>query len=245
MKDFPDIAAWYPLSQKHYLTPSELEKGAGQRKPIGRFSFAWNADTLRPRIEQLLRNPVDTDVAKQNGIGESNLAKFTNVFICGSICGGTGAGTFLDMAYLVRNVASHISNRSIYIYGMLGLASLFEGIQGDANIKPNCYASLVELDHFMNPFTYQNEYRRFFPAYKNIGPKQWDYSKSAENGPFDFPFLFDKTNSAGFSLSSGAVTKLHRNGSQWITTFVRILIQLIFIRNSKSQIITALWVLSL
>ncbi len=204
LKDFPDIAAWYPLSQKHYLTPSELEKGAGQRKPIGRFSFAWNADTLRPRIEQLLRNPVDTDVAKQNGIGESNLAKFTNVFICGSICGGTGAGTFLDMAYLVRNVASHISNRSIYIYGMLGLASLFEGIQGDANIKPNCYASLVELDHFMNPFTYQNEYRRFFPAYKNIGPKQWDYSKSAENGPFDFPFLFDKTNSAGFSLSSGA-----------------------------------------
>ena len=62
LKDFPDIAAWYPLSQKHYLTPSELEKGAGQRKPIGRFSFAWNADTLRPKIEQLLRNPVDTDV---------------------------------------------------------------------------------------------------------------------------------------------------------------------------------------
>ena len=85
---------------------------------------------------------------------------------------------------------------------MLALSSIFEGIQGDANIKPNCYASLVELDHFMNPFTYGNKYRRFFPAYKNIGPKQWDYEKSAENKPFDFPFLFDKTNAAGFSLNS-------------------------------------------
>ncbi len=202
LKSFPDIGAWYPESLKHNLTPAELEKGAGQRKPIGRFSFAWNADTLKPRIEQLLRNPVDVDTAKQWGIGESNLAKFTNVFICGSICGGTGAGTFLDMAYLVRHVASHISNRSIYIYGMLALSSIFEGIQGDENVKPNCYASLVEMDHFMNPFTYQNPYRRFFPAYKNIGPRQWDYSKSSENGPFDFPFLFDKTNSAGFSLNS-------------------------------------------
>lgn len=199
---FKDIAAWFPDSLKHNLTPAELEKGAGQRKPIGRFSFAWNADTLKPRLEQLLRNPVDVDTAKQWGIGESNLAKFTNVFICGSICGGTGSGTFLDLAYLIRNIASHIANRSIYIYGMLALASIFEGIQGDANIKPNCYASLVELDHFMNPFTYGNEYRRFYPAYKNIGPKQWDYSKSSENGPFDFPFLFDKTNSAGFSLNS-------------------------------------------
>ena len=202
LRNFPDIASWFPASLKHNLTPAELEKGAGQRKPIGRFSFAWNADSLKPRLEQALRNPVDVETAKQWGIGESNLAKFTNVFICGSICGGTGAGTFLDMAYLIRNIASHIANRSIYIYGMLALASIFEGIQGDANIKPNCYASLVELDHFMNPYTYGNEYRRFYPAYKNIGPKQWDYSKSAENGPFDFPFVFDKTNSAGFSLNS-------------------------------------------
>lgn len=202
LKSFPDIAAWFPPSLKHYLTPAELEQGAGQRKPIGRFSFAWNADLLKPRLEQLLRNPVDVDVAKQWGIGEANLVKTTNVFICGSLCGGTGSGTFLDMAYLVRNVASHIAGRSIYIYGMFAMSSIFDGMQGDANIKPNCYASLVEMDHFMNPYTYSNPYRQFYPAYKNIGPKQWDYSKSAENGPFDFPFLFDKTNAAGFSLSS-------------------------------------------
>lgn len=201
LKDFPDIASWFPQSLRHYLTPSELENGAGQRKPIGRFSFAWNAEAVRTRLENALRAPVNGEVARRAGIGSANLSPFTNVFICGSLCGGTCAGSFLDVAYLVRFIASSL-NRNVFVYGLLALSSIFEGLGGDANIRPNCYASLLELDHFMNSVNFLNENRRFFPAYKNIGPGQWNYRKSSEIGPFDFPFLFDKTNGAGFSLNS-------------------------------------------
>ncbi len=203
LKHFPDIDAWYPTSLKNYLIPSELNDSHPiKSRPHARFTFAWNAEALKARIEQLLRNPADVDTVKQFGINEFNIERFTNVFICGSLSGITSSSIFLDMAYLVRHIASHIPGERIYIYGILGLSSLFDGIQGDVHIKPNCYASLVELDHFMNPINYKNPYRRFYPAYKNIGPKQWDYSESSANGPFDFPFLFDKTNSAGFSLNS-------------------------------------------
>ncbi len=201
LSNFPNIASWFPLKFKHDLSPTELERGAGQKKPIGRFSFAWNADSVRHVLENLLRNPVDVETAKRSAIGSANLSPFTNVFICGSVCGGTCSGTFLDLAYLVRFIAASL-NRKIYIYGMFALSSIFEGFGGDANIKPNCYASLLELDHFMNRINFANPHRRFFPAYKNIGESQWNYSRSAENTPFDFPFLFDKTNDAGFSLNS-------------------------------------------
>ena len=179
LKDFPDIASWFPEKLRHYLTPSELETGAGQRKPIGRFSFAWNAEAVRSRIENALRSPVDNETSRRAAIGSSNLSSYTNVFICGSVCGGTCSGIFLDVAYLVRFIASSL-NRNVYIYGLLALSSIFEGIEGDAQVKPNCYASLLELDHFMNPMNHANVHRRFFPAYKNIGMGQWNYSKSSE-----------------------------------------------------------------
>lgn len=196
--DFPEIDDWFPSSLQYNLTPAELEKGAGQKKPIGRFTFAWNANELYTKLSNLLRNPVDVLTAKEFSVG-TNLSNFTNVFICGSICGGTGAGTFLDVAYMVRHIQSTLATgRQIYIYGMFALSTLFEGIAGDANIKPNCYASLVELDHFMNQYNFENPFRRFHPAYKNY---RYDYSRSSKIGPFDFPFLFDKSNDH-FALNS-------------------------------------------
>src|SRR5574344_1119974 len=197
-KDFPEIAAWFPSSFRHSLTPAELDKGAGQKKAIGRFTFAWNANDLYTRLQNMLANPVSLSDVKSQNVGD-NLSKFTNVFICGSLCGGTGAGTFLDVAYLVRYIATTITTQQIFIYGMFALSSLFEGISGDAQIKPNCYASLLELDHFMNELNFSNPYRRFFPAYKNFSP---DYSRSADNRPFDFPFVFDKSNMGGIALDS-------------------------------------------
>ncbi len=191
LKNFPEIDSWFPPSLHHNLIPAELEKGAGQKKPIGRFTFAWNAQDIYTRLQNLLSNPVDVQTAKDRAVGSDNLSSFTNVFICGSICGGTGAGTFLDIAYLVRYIASTLSSRTIYIYGMFSLASMFEGIQGDAQIKPNCYASLMELDNFMSDLNFANPFRQFYPAYKNWNP---DYKSSAGNSPFDFPFLFDKGN---------------------------------------------------
>lgn len=188
LEDYPDIKEWFPGSLSSMLLPAELEKGAGQKKPVGRFTFAWNASNIYEELNSFIRAPVDAIVAKQRGIADK-LSNTINVFICGSICGGTGAGTFLDTAYLVRYL-SHINGNGyqVKIFGLLALASLFDGVQGTGNVRQNCYASLIELDHFMNPINHRNPYRSFYPAYKNWTP---DYSKSSANRPFDYPFLFD------------------------------------------------------
>lgn len=202
--DYPEIKEWFPDSLKSMLMPAELAKGAGQKKPVGRFTFAWNASDIYEELNSFIRAPVDAIVAKQKGIADK-LSNTINVFICGSICGGTGSGTFLDTAYLVRYL-SHINGNGyqVKIFGLFALASMFDGVQGTGNVRQNCYASLVELDHFMNPINYNNPYRTFYPAYKNWKP---DYSTSSKYRPFDYPFLFDNFGKK-VSLNSSSFTDM-------------------------------------
>lgn len=202
LNDYPEIKEWFPESLTPNLTPAMLKKGAGQKKPVGRFTFAWNAKDIYLKIQPFLMAPVDIKTAKERGLSKGNYDEGTlNVFICGSICGGTGAGTFLDTAYIVRKIESELAGvRSINIFGILAMSTIFEGISGAAMIKPNCYASLMEMDHFMNEVNNTNPYRLFHPAYKLYSP---DYSESALNkGPFDYPFIFDRTNSNGLALNN-------------------------------------------
>ena len=113
LNDYPEIKEWFPDSLKSMLMPAELAKGAGQKKPVGRFTFAWNASDIYEELNSFIRAPVDAIVAKQKGIADK-LSNTINVFICGSICGGTGAGTFLDTAYLVRYL-SHINGNGYQV----------------------------------------------------------------------------------------------------------------------------------
>ena len=201
LDEFPNIKEWYPDSKRSQLNPILLSDGASQMKPVGRFSFAWNASKLRDKLYNILSTTIDADEARRNKIGEYNLVPFTNVFICGSICGGTGSGTFLDVANLVRFVAKQ-TNVVTKIYGLMALASVYDAISGDLKLKPNCYASLVELDYYQNKNNFQSPRRQFYPAYRNIGPKDWDYTNSSNTYSFDYPYLFDKTNETGVSFAS-------------------------------------------
>lgn len=204
--DYPEIKEWFPPSLGALLMPAELSKGAGQKKPVGRFTFAWNASELFEEINAFIRAPVDVKIAIDKNISQ-RLSKTINVFICGSLCGGTGSGTFLDTAYLVR-YCQRINQGTGYqvkIFGMFALASLFDGVQGTANVRQNCYASLVELDHFMNSINNSNQYRTFMPSYKSFKP---DYSDSSRTKPFDYPFMFDNFGKGVALNSQGAFSEM-------------------------------------
>ena len=85
LNDYPQIHEWFPDSLKANLRPAELSRGASQKKPIGRFTFAWNASEIYEEIYSFMRAPVDVKVAIDKNIG-SKLSKEINVFICGSVC---------------------------------------------------------------------------------------------------------------------------------------------------------------
>ncbi len=180
-EDLPQISKWFPESLKHYLGPTDLYNYPRiLERPLSRFVFAWNADILRQIIDDFLDSS-DNDF-------------ISNVFICGSLCGFTGSGMFIDLAYLIKNIINQNQNKNFNVFGMFALSSFFDGVMGNQRIKSNCYASLTELDYFMNSINNQNPDTQFYPAYKNNETEQWDYSESSKQSPFDFPCLFDQTN---------------------------------------------------
>lgn len=194
--DFPKIHEWFPTSLESALAPSSFEVGTGGRKPVGRFAFAWNADELFQKLSLLLQKLVN----EQNTNKNTYTDYYTTVFICGSLAGGTGSGIFLDIAYMIKYIENIINTKRIFIYSMFALSSLFSGPGMSLRAEANCYASLKELDFFMNKCNYENPDRRFHPAYKDSF--HHDYSNAANNSPFDYAFLFDKANNTGNSLDS-------------------------------------------
>ena len=235
LNDYPAIKEWFPDTQDAKAKLVELSKGTGacQSKPVGRFAFAWNASEIFEEINSFMRAPVDVKIAIDKNIG-SKLSKEINVFICGSVCGGTGAGSFLDTAYMVQ-YCNHIAGNDykVKVFGMLALASMFDNIQGTANVRQNCYASLIELDHFMNKINCSNPYRSFVPAYKDFKP---DYSASSSNRVFDFPFLFDNFGKGVALNSQSAFSEMaarfiylltgHELGTHWTSMYNNVMANL-------------------
>ena len=129
------------------LPPMVLRNGAKQIRPFGLLSLLWNYKPVSDKISQALwflagREQLDnTTLAQQQGI---------NVFICGSMVGGTGSGTFLELAHLIRNDFDNLGTQAefCHITGIGLLHQAFRGIKGP-NLLPNAGAALEELHHLM------------------------------------------------------------------------------------------------
>ncbi len=129
------------------LPPMVLRNGAKQIRPFGLLSLLWNYKPVSDKISQALwflagRDQLDnTTLAQQQGI---------NVFICGSMVGGTGSGTFLELAHLIRNDFDNLGTQAefCHITGIGLLHQAFRGVKGP-NLLPNAGASLEELHHLM------------------------------------------------------------------------------------------------
>jgi len=145
--DFPLIADW--LSQddaKCYkldaMDPSTLG-GAGQLRQLGRLS-------LFLRLQSDLALPDRISQACRNVAGSRGDAK-VSIFVVGSVAGGTGSGTLIDIAALVHTLAPGVFGAEGYeVIGLVVLPTTFGSVTvmaGDEMVRmqANGYAALREL----------------------------------------------------------------------------------------------------
>lgn len=198
---------------EHFLT-KELNvallrdaSGAAGIRPVGRFAFFASFDTLYP---QFLEPAVDSIVqvqarAKALMSGAERNVEITpsqpRVYIISSLCGGTGSGIFLDTAVVMRHI---FSQRGLdgEIVGIFYLPSVF---QHEAGISPsmkevieaNAYASLMELEYFCDPETFDHKdpdlLQFTYPMINDI---------TLREPLLDEVFLVESINSRGESLST-------------------------------------------
>ncbi len=156
---FPHIFRWMPPSMSR-LTSIALSNGAGQNRLFGRLAFFRHYKAIRQaiegKLEQLIKNAADP-THRQRWLPQGMEVDLNRieVMIVYSLAGGTGAGMFLDVGMLARDIISKRFQGTPYIthYAVLPEAltsaggPLISSEQKD-KVRENAYAALLEMEYF-------------------------------------------------------------------------------------------------
>ena len=145
IRNISTVESWFPTETRE-LTNMAINDGAGQIRAISRlaFSHAIHSGKL-DRIKQVIDELLNVNVSEGNII---------EVHIVSSLAGGTGAGSYLQTAYLVREhlLRNGIANPKVLGYFMLGDIFLHDPAinlsdpDKTTSILANTYACLKELN---------------------------------------------------------------------------------------------------
>lgn len=176
----PHIDEWWPPE----IPTQAIIAGAGQVRARGRLAlFARSAD-LFGKIRQAVDDVRNIRNQKQMYADQFQVSTRTGVevHIVGSLAGGTGSGTFLDIAFMARDIIG--SDEQSNFTGVLLLPTLFTRFAGVALVKPNAYGALKEIEHLStSKSTFQINY----------GMRRIDVARP----PFDVIYLIDSINEQG------------------------------------------------
>ena len=157
-------------------------KGAGGIRQIGRMLLMNNIakviNAVSGKIERLTQD-------------NQNIERLV-ICVFSGISGGTGAGTFLDMAYILRKIARK-KQPNTNIMGYLLMPDVNEKNGGQIkSLRTNGFSSLKELDYWMNSAEHEDRYYQKFPN---------GFELNEHDCPFDFCHLLDGSDIGGHNFS--------------------------------------------
>lgn len=138
-----DRFSWVPERNLKGLT--YMTNGAGQLRSNGRFAFIVNYVDIRKKIEDVLNSITNARIIDNSKYQLLNTA--TEIHLVFSLSGGTGSGTFLNMAYLLKDLAPKCK-----ITGYAVLPGVFKAMSrsGMANVSANTFGAIKDLDYLMH-----------------------------------------------------------------------------------------------
>lgn len=130
--------------------------GAGGIRSCGRLAM-WGRNQKGDNFGNVI-NAITNAYAKVMHVNnnDTNLAAQPTVFVTGSLTGGTGAGVFIDMGYLVR----HIIQNAKDVYGLFLLPQEPRVIRGFEVMYGNAYGAIKDLEHYNKV---ENSYKEKWP----------------------------------------------------------------------------------
>ncbi|MGB3758208.1 MAG: tubulin-like doman-containing protein [Rivularia sp. (in: cyanobacteria)] len=178
------IDEWWPKQ----IPAHGIINGAGQIRARGRLALFAKVGDINSLIGQAINKVRGIRTSKQAFSDNFQVSNRDGVeiFIVGSLAGGTGSGTFLDTAFLARQYLNSFSN----ITGVFVLPRVFSNLAQTHMVKSNAYGALKEIEHFWN----------LSPS--NVLEIDYGISKvKCERPPFDAVFLIDGINKKGTVVS--------------------------------------------
>jgi tubulin-like protein len=176
----PHLDEWWPPE----IPTQAIIAGAGQVRARGRLALFAKAAEVHARIRRAVddvRNIRNQKQMYSDQFQVSNRAG-VEVHLVGSLAGGTGSGTFLDVAFMARDIIGSDENSNFT--GVLLLPGIFTRYAGVALVKPNAYGALKEIEYLSTM----------------KGSLSIDYGMrrvEVTRPPFDVVYLIDSINEQG------------------------------------------------
>jgi hypothetical protein len=176
----PHIDEWWPQE----IPTQAIIAGAGQVRARGRLALFAKAAEVHARIRRAVDDVRNIRNQKQMYTDEFQVSERSGVEvqIVGSLAGGTGSGTFLDIAFMARDVIG--GDEQSNFTAVLLLPGIFTRMNGVALVKPNAYGALKEIEQLSTSrasFTIDYGFRRV----------------DVTRPPFDVVYLIDSVNEQG------------------------------------------------
>jgi Tubulin like/zinc-ribbon domain len=180
MQDIPWIASWFPSELERNI--DAIEAGANQIRACGRFALFRNYHNIQEKFRAAISRIKGHETMMLNNYQVKVETDNVNIFVVGSLSGGTGSGMIIDMGYCIRHWLK--GQTSSQVTAIVPMPNAFKNVQVGDRVLANGYAALMELSYFSD---HRNEYSAQFSGSLNDEIK----SKST---PFDFTYLVGTKN---------------------------------------------------
>ncbi len=185
MEQYPWIDRWFPRELERNIT--SLEAGAGQIRACGRFALFCNYHGIRDKFLGAVNRVKGRETFMLDRYGIRVGSNAINVFVTGSLSGGTGSGMLIDMGYCIRKWLE--GEGSPLVTAIVPMPQAFAGIKVGDRVLANGYAAMMELSYFSD---YRTEYNCQFSksladeVRSNRSPFDFTYLVGTKNGKSDF-----------------------------------------------------------
>ena len=194
LRESPAVDRWFVKP----VPIGAITSGAGAIRQNGRLAFFHNLHEIAQRIDTMkialgdaalprLMNSARTELGATMDFDLS--PKEMEVYVCGSLAGGTGSGTFLDMGILLRAELP-----GALIHGFFLLDWLYRRNAFANRVGGNVYAALAELDNLQS-IVYGSE--RFIPYEVDYGKRHVSVTQS----PYTLFHVIDGRNENGENIN--------------------------------------------
>ena len=176
----PHIDEWWPPE----IPTSAIIAGAGQVRARGRLALFAKAAEVHARIRRAVEHVRDIRNQKQAHVDEFQVSERAGVevYVVGSIAGGTGSGIFLDVAFMARDIIG--GDEQSNFTGVFLLPGIFRRFGGVGLVRSNAYGALKEIE-------YLSTMKGSFPV--DYGSRRVEVTRP----PFDLIYLIDNINEQG------------------------------------------------
>lgn len=187
MSKYPWIESWFPKELERNI--NAIEAGAGQIRACGRFAFFYNYHKIQAGFNEACERAKSHESFMLDNYGIRVNNNGLNVFLVGSLSGGTGSGMIIDLGYCIRNWLRGQS--SPLVTAIVPMPNAFANINVGDRVLANGYAALMELSYFSD---HRTEYVAQFSS------RLVDEVRD-KRPPFDFTYLVGtKNDRAEFNL---------------------------------------------